>query len=165
LHNGDTLQAEEVLADAVERYRADERIVLQLVDQLVEKERPEEALYYLDIAISIHPDNHHFPWTRGLIHEKMGNYDKAIADLIRASEMATEEAGIFYSLGICYYNMGVAITEASRKMTDQQQYLEAREEATRQYEMAIRQLEKVVELDPGHAAAHVKLTQLYQYLQ
>jgi len=165
LHSGDTTQAERVLADAVEKYRADEQIVLQLVDRLVEQERLEEAVHFLDRAIAIHPDNYHFPWTRGLVNEKMGNYEQAIADLAHAGEMAPDEAGILYSLGICYYNVGVAITENSRNLTNQHQYQEAREEATRQYEMAIQQLEKAVELDPGHSDAHVKLTQLYQYLQ
>ena len=165
LNIGDTLQAEGVLAESVDRYQADEAIVLQLVDQLVRQGRMEDAVRYLDIANLQRPSNYHFPWTRGLIYEKMGEYEKAIADLTHASELAPEEAGIHYSLGICYYNVGVAITEDSRKMTNQQQYQESREEARRQYELAIQQLEKVVEIDPGHPDAHVKLTQLYQHLQ
>lgn len=165
LHHGDTIQAEEVLVDAVGRYQADEGIVLQLVNRLVTEGRMEDAVKYLDVAIAQHPDNYHFPWTRGLIHEKMGQYDEAIADLTLAGDLDQEEAGIYYSLAICYYNMGVAITEASRKVADQQEYQETREEASKQYEMAIQYLEKVVEIDPGHADAHVKLSQLYRHLQ
>jgi tetratricopeptide (TPR) repeat protein len=164
LQEGDTLRAEEVLADAVERYLADEGIVLQLVDLLAGLGKMEEAVQYLDRAMALHPENYHFPWTRGLLFEKMGRYEEAIADLALASELAPEEAGIHYSLGICYYNVGVAITEASRSMASQQQYQESREEANRQFRMAIEQLEKTKELDPGHADANSKLMQLYQYL-
>jgi len=164
INAGDTLEAEGVLADAVERYHADEEIVLQLVDRLAERDRLDEAVQYLDRAISLHPANFNFYWTRGLLNEKTGHYEEAISDLSRASEIAPDQAGIHYSLGICYYNMGVAITEDSRSITNQQQYTEAREEAGRQFRLAIEQLEKARKLDPGHADARTKLSQLYQYL-
>lgn len=165
LHHGDTLTAEEVLTEAVDRYKSDQEIVLQLTDLMVSSERIEEAVALLDTAAHRHPDNALFPWTRGLVLEKSEKYEAAINSLELALELAPDEAGIHYGLGICYFNMGVSDEERARLISDNRTYMEVMEDARSHFMRAVKYLEEARELDPGHPGIHSRLNLLYQHLQ
>jgi tetratricopeptide (TPR) repeat protein len=165
IYNGDSIQAEEVLFGAVERYRSEEILVLQLVDLLVATNRLEKAIEVLDSAQAVHSGNPYFPWTKGLIYERLGMFENAIASLKQAGELDPGDPGIHYSLGICHYNMGVQINERALAISDNRRYKELREEARDQFTKAVIYLEKARELDPGHAAVNSKLSLLYKHLQ
>ena len=51
----------------------------------------ENALTYLEVAIRLRPDEHQFYFLRGLVHERMGEYDLAARDY-RAARDAAEKA-------------------------------------------------------------------------
>ena len=165
LHQGDSLMAEKVLKEGVGRYTGDEEIVLQLTDLLVADNRVEEAVEVLDSAAAMHPDSAVFPWTRGLVLEESERYDEAILSLKQALELAPEEAGIHYSLGICYYNLGVSDEERARMITDNRAYMEVMEVARKNFLEAVKYLEQARKLDPGHSRTNSRLNVLYQHLQ
>jgi tetratricopeptide (TPR) repeat protein len=165
IQQGDSLEAEKVLYDAVEDYEDDQELVLQLSDFLVREERMEEAIEVLDNACLGHPENPLFPWTRGLIYEKLGMYQEAIHSLNLALQESPEEAGINYGLGICYYNLGVSSEEKALVITDREQYQTVREEARRQFMQAVDYLEKTRELDPEFPDVASRLVLLEHHLQ
>ncbi len=165
VNNGDSLLAEQVLFDAEERYKSEETIVLQLVDLLVGTGRAEQAVAILDTASSRRPENYHFPWTRGLVFQRLKLYDQAIVSLSQASTLAPGEVGIYYNLGICYYNIGVSINESARQIKSNLEYKSARREAMEQFREAVKWLEKAFELDPADQQTISKLYQLYYRLQ
>lgn len=165
VNNGDSLLAEQVLFDAEERYKSEETIVLQLVDLLVGTGRAEQAVVILDTASSRRPENYHFPWTRGLVFQRLKLYDQAIVSLSQASTLAPGEVGIYYNLGICYYNIGVSINESARQIKSNLEYKSARREAMEQFREAVKWLEKAFELDPADQQTISKLYQLYYRLQ
>lgn len=165
VNNGDSLLAEQVLFDAEERYKSEETIVLQLVDLLVGTGRAEQAVAILDTASSRRPENYHFPWTRGLVFQRLKLYDQAIVSLSQASTLAPGEVGIYYNLGICYYNIGVSINESARQIMSNLEYKSARREAMEQFREAVKWLEKAFELDPADQQTISKLNQLYYRLQ
>ncbi len=165
INNGDSQQAEKVLLEAVEQYNSDETIVLQLIDLLVESGRMEQAVTTLDTASVRHPDNYHFPWTRGLVYQRLNLYDEAIESLLMASELAPRELGIYYNLGICYYNQGVEINELAQQISNNADYQATRIRALDQFREAVKWFEKAHDLDPGEQQTNAKLYQLYYWLQ
>lgn len=165
LETGDSLMAEEVLADGVDRYDHDQTIVLELVDFLMNSHRTQDAVRLLDSAMVSKPENAVFPWTCGLVHQKTGEYDKAIRLLTKASELDPAEPMILYHLGISHYNIGVAINENARHIRNNAAYQSERDRARASFTEAIQWLEKAHEMDPGHKPTIEKLYQLYYHLQ
>ncbi|MGW8314707.1 MAG: tetratricopeptide repeat protein [Bacteroidales bacterium] len=165
LQHGDSLLAEEVLSEGVNRYHGDDEIVLQLTDLLVSENRMEEAVAVLDSASAMHPDNAVFPWTRGLVLEESDRHAEAITSLKQALELAPEEAGIYYGLGICFYNLGVSDEEKARYISDNRVYRAVMAEARKNFLVAVEYLEQARELDPEHPKVNSRLNLLYQHLQ
>jgi len=157
----DSIAGEMVLKDGIENYDYDRTIVLQLVDLYVASERWEEAFALMDSSIIHKPENHYFPWTRGLLFQNREMYEAAIADLIQASSLAPEEVDIFYNLGICYYNMGVELNGSARHIFNNAQYRAVRAEAKANYYEAVFWFEKAYEANPLHQPTIRKLYQLY----
>ena len=163
--NGDSLLGEEVLIEGVERYNSDENIVLQLVDLLVTTGRIESAILILDSAAVRMPENYVFPWTLGMVHQRMGLNEVAIGNFLTASDLAPGKVRIYYNLGICYYNTGVEISESARHIRNKVEYQAARMQAKASFQDAVRWLEKAYESDPGDQQTISKLYQLYYRLQ
>ena len=163
--SGDSASAENVLMEGVEQYNYNQEIVLELVDLFVGNSRVEEAITLLNSAVEQDPENHLFPWTRGLLHLQQEEYERGIKDLTLANEMQPAEALITYNLGIGYYNMGVEISEASRHIRNNSEYQKARQDARNNFQQAVVWLEKAYESDPGHQPTISKLQQLYHRLQ
>lgn len=163
--NGDSLSAEEVLIESIGRYDSNETIVLQLVDLFVTTGRTDRAIEVLDSAIERHPQNYLFHWTRGMVYQKKSMYDQAIENFLRASELAPSQTGIYYNLGISYYNIGVEINENARHLSNNREYQAARERAMASFQDAVKWLEKAFESDPGDRKTITRLHQLYQRLQ
>jgi len=165
IHNGDSLIGEEVLMEGVERYKSEEGIVLQLVDLLVESSRMDQSIEILDTAFSRRPANYLFPWTRGLVYQRMERYDDAIESLLTARTLAPGEVGIYYNLGVCYFNMGVDVNESARFIKNITEYQAASRKAGEEFQEAVRWLEKAYEMDPADQQTISKLYQLYHRLQ
>ncbi len=165
VNNGDSTTAEQVLFDGEDKYKSEESIVLQLVDLLVNTQRLPLAIEILDRAASRRPENYHFPWTRGLVYQRMKLYDEAIASLLQASLLGPGEIGIYYNLGICYYNIGVNINESARQIKNSLEYQSAHKKSMDQFSEAVNWLEKAYALDPSDQQTISKLYQLYHRLQ
>ena len=162
---GDSVTAEGVLVEGVERYEFDQVIVLQLVDLLVTTNRWDQARELLDNAIGSKPEVFYFPWTRGLLYQQRDMYKEAITDFKTSSNLAPSEARIYYNLGISYYNIGVEINESARHMKNNTEYQAARLEARSSFQAAVEWLEKAYETDPGYQPTISKLYQLYHRLE
>ncbi len=165
LASGDSISGEIVLKEGVEKYDYNQSIVLQLVDLYVASSRWKEAFVLIDSSIMHQPENHYFPWTRGLLHQNQEQYEPAIEDLLHASKLAPEEITIFYNLGICYYNMGVEIDKKALRIRNNMEYHSVRAEARINFEEAVVWFEKAYEANPVHQPTIEKLYQLYSRLE
>ncbi len=161
---GDSVSGEIVLKEGVRKYEYNQTIVLQLVDLYVGSSRWVEAFVLMDSAIVHQPDNHYFPWTRGLLYQNLEQYELAIEDLLYASKLDPEEITIYYNLGICYYNMGVEIDKKALQIRSNMEYRAIRAEAKISFEKAVVWFEKAYEANPKHQATILKLYQLYSRL-
>jgi len=161
----DSLAGEHVLKDGVEKYDYDRTIVLQLVDLYVDAGRWEEAISLMDSSIVHKPDNHYFPWTRGLLYQNREMYEPAIRDLILASKLAPDEEDILYNLGICYFNMGVELNESALRIHNNAEYRSVRSEALANFNEAVKWFEKAHQNNPTNQDTIRKLYQLYSRLE
>jgi len=161
----DSLAGEHVLKDGVEKYNYDRTIVLQLTDLYVEAGRWEDAIALMDSSVLHKPENHFFPWTRGLLYQNREMYEPAISDVGLASELAPDEVDILYNLGVCYYNMGVELNESALRIRNNSQYKAVRAEALSNFDEAVKWFEKAHRADPQHQATIQKLYQLYSRME
>lgn len=161
----DSLAGENILRDGVKKYDYDRTIVMQLVDLYVDAGKWEEAILLMDSSIIHKPENHYFPWTRGLLYQNREMYEPAIADLKLASELAPEEVEILYNLGVCYYNMGVELNESALRIRSNSKYRAVRAKALSNFKEAVTWFEKAHQASPEDQDTIRKLYQLYSRLE
>lgn len=166
LHNGDTLLAENVLMEGLKLYDYEETVTMYLVNWLNQTKQKEQAIAILDKAISSHPGNFRFYWARGLVYSEMGKYMQAITSLKEATELCEEAPPeLYYQVGVSYYNIGIDLREAALLISENDEYMLAREKYLAQFREAVKWLELSYELDPGNESTINRLYQLYYQLQ
>ena len=165
MESGDSIRAEEVLQDGIERYSHDVDIVLQLVDLLAETNRTDLAIALLDSEAAMNPGNYVFPWTKGLLKQRINAYLDAIECYKAASLINKEEVMIYFNMGICYYNIGVELDETARSTKSNIQYRDVKAKAQVAFKEAVTWLEKAHEMKPSHQQTTEKLYDLYNRLR
>jgi tetratricopeptide (TPR) repeat protein len=164
LETEDTLSAEQLLTEDIDRYEDNEDLVMLLAELLYEKNEIEKAVGVLDTAFTKEPDNHIFPYTIGLIYQKTEQYRKAIAAYKMAVDLAPEEVKIHTNIGTCYYNTGVEIQKNARTISNNRIFLEEKKKSESEFSSAIKWLEEAYELDPDNQVVIEKLYALYKVL-
>ncbi len=160
----DTLAAEQLLTEDINRYEDNESLVMLLADLLYEKDEIDKSVAVLDTAFTKNPDNYIFPYTIGLIYQKNEQYRRAIAAYKMAVDLAPEEVKIYTNIGTCYYNTGVEIQEKARTITHNRMFLEEQRKSESEFRSAIKWLEKAHEKDPDNQVVIEKLYALYKVL-
>ena len=160
----DTVSAERVLVEGIDRYNDDEDLVLLLVDLLYKTNNAERAVTKLDSVFSRNPSRYIFPYTKGLVYQKTGKYQNAIDAYDDAIKLTQDEFNIYTNLGTCYYNIGVEIEENARTITNNSAFLEEKTKAAAAFESAVSCLEKAHEKNPKDQKVIAKLYQLYKVL-
>lgn len=165
LAKADTIQAENVMADAINAFPEDETLVLLLADLYVNKGTPQAALGLLNEAIQRQPDNYIFFNSKGLIYQKQANHHEAIAAYLEAHRIAPDNIMVFINLATCYYNIGVEIERNSLSLTSISQVMIERERSGRAFQSAISWLDMAYEAGPTNQQTLLKLLDLYRALR
>ncbi len=165
LNSGDTLRSEKVIMEALEIYEYEESLLMYLVNYLSKDNRTARAIEILDRAIEVCPENFRFFWARGLVYQKMGLNDKAIENFLLATEFSSEEAELYYHLGVSYSNIGIELRESALRINENNIYMELREQYLDKFREAVKWLERSYKLDPHKKETVSALSQLYSQLQ
>jgi tetratricopeptide (TPR) repeat protein len=165
LNSGDTLRSEEVIIEGLEMYHYDESLLMYLINYLSKDNRNASAIEILDRAIETCPENFRFLWARGLVYQKMEINDKAIENFLLAAEHSSDEAELYYHLGVSYSNIGIELRESARRITKNNIYKEVREQYLDKFREAVKWLERSYKLDPHKKETASALSQLYSQLQ
>lgn len=160
LEKGDTIAAQEVLMDGIEKYEDNEDLYLLLVDLNYEQGNIEQALEILDKGASRDPENHLFHYIKGLIFQKTEQYIEAIDAYMQAVDRETEEVMIYTNIATCYYNIGVEIDENTRLLNNNSQVIEEKARSKAAFESATFWLGKAEELNTGNQGDIIRLHQL-----
>ena len=99
---------------------------LQLAAQQVEQNQEEKALPYLDTVIYKQPYNKEALFLRGRIYSNLHEYQHALTDYLRLTEIDPENKEATYSLGVVRYQMG----QYNMAITDFQKCLKAASQPT-----------------------------------
>ena len=162
---GDTVSAGKVLMEGVERYEDNEDLVLLLVDLQVQTQDADMALDIISKASSKNPDDYIYPYTKGLIYQKMMQYRKAISAYDEALVLDPQNLKIYSNISACFYNIGVEIEENARSITNNRVFLEEKAKSSQAFKTAVDWLEKAHEKNPEDQKVATKLYELYKLLQ
>ena len=164
IEKSDTTSAEEILVKGIEQYEDNKDLVLLLVDLLFQKDDTARAIGILDSAFIKSPSKYIYPYTKGLVYQKMENYQKAIDAYKEAITLAPDELNIFKQMGLCYYNIGVAIEENARKIKNNKIFREEKAKSNSAFKSALSIFEEAYEKNPDDQMVITKLYQLYKFL-
>jgi tetratricopeptide (TPR) repeat protein len=125
LNKEDSLTALETLVEGARKYSADIGLMNQLIQLLVDLDRRDEAIKYIDKAIETN-DNVNYYLVKGDLYNKDGNEENAIRLYEQAIQQEPENVMALYNLGVVYYNRGVKQVELANQVpiNDQAAYKE-----------------------------------------
>lgn len=161
---GDTLQAKTILLDGIERYEENEDLVLILTDLYLNSNETDAADKLLVSAMENNPKNAVFPYTRGLVLQKIKNFEEAIASYQKAIELDPDNVRAYTNIGNSYYNMGVNINENARQISSISLYRKEKEKASQHFTSAVEWFEKAHNRNPEDEKIISRLQELYLFL-
>ncbi len=162
--HGDTLEARRVLQEGIEKYDDNEELALLLVDLNFAGNLVGESLDILDHKSKVYPSNYQFPYTRGLIHQKTGNYEEALVAYWESLELKPDKPLIYAHIATCFYNIGIEIEEQARTINRSAQVQDKRDRSTAALESATTWLNKALELEKQDPEALVIIRELSSLL-
>lgn len=165
LKTGDLPTAEKILRDGVSFYDHDETMVLLLSDFLFDSGDNYGALQILQDALKKQPLNPQFHYTRGLIHQKMEQYDVAIEAYNEVVKISPENAMAHLNIATCYYNRGVEMEETARSLTNNTAVKEERARSKEAFQEAVKWLDNANQQDPDDETVIARIYELYTLLR
>ncbi len=164
ISNGDTLKAEKALRKGIEKYENNEDLVLLLSDHLFQKDEKEDALEVLNSAMKRDSLAYIFPYTKGLIYQKAGQYPEAIEAYEKAVVLEPDHLMAYVHIATSYFNIGVEIEEEARKLTLSSEVNQAKHETQAAFEAAAHWLDKAYEREPSGQITIMEMFDLYMAL-
>ncbi len=165
LQQGDTLEAKKVLERGIEKYDDNESLILLLVDLHFAQGNVEQSLDILEQKSELHPSTYKIPYTKGLILQKSGKFNEAIAAYEESLALETKEAIIYAQIATCYYNIGVEIEENARTIDLNSLVAMERKHSTVALESALNWLNKALELESSDTDALAIIHELSALLE
>ncbi len=160
LQQGDTIEAKRVLEQGINKYEDNEDLILLLVDLNFEQGQVEQSLEILGHKSSVYPNNYQFPYTKGLILQKTGNYQEAIEAYEESLELEPEKPIIYAHVATCYFNIGIEIEEYARTLEQNRLVIRERERSTAALESATEWLNKALDREPQDPEALAIISEL-----
>jgi len=120
LSKKDTTGALEIMQQGLNDYPGNSAILVQLINIYEKGNRLEDAMKFLNLAISNEPNNESFYLFRGILFDRMKNPEEAIKSYLKAIELKPGNFDAFFNLGIVYYNLGVIQIDAANAVPSNQ---------------------------------------------
>lgn len=160
----DMAKAKQALITGITKYPGNTRIVDGLMGLYAETgDDPNEIIPYVAAAIKNDPNNADLYAGMGHIYNKMGNTDASIEQFQKALNLAPEDFGNNFNLGLMLIKKGEVMAEAARNATttSQAEYNKMIDELNKTYAAALVPLEKAHALDPKDASSVEFLKNIY----
>lgn len=164
LAQGDSVSAENSLAEGVVLYAYNKDLVLLYADMLYHKKEFKEAVLVLDSAAIKDSANAVFFYTKGLLYQKLDQYKKAIKAYQQSVNVNPDKIETYTNIAVCYYNMAVEIEEKARDISNMNMYRAEKVKSDTARESAIVWYKKAYEKDPGNQYILEQLNKLNQFL-
>lgn len=164
---GDTLSSLNTLKKGFEDYPTNETLLVELINFYISKDKADDALNYIDLAIKENPGNASYWTAKGSMYERIGQPENAIECYKKGLDVDSTLFTPYYNLSVIYYNRGVeAINAASLIPPSQNDKFEAEmEKAKEHFRTSLPYIEKAYELDSTEIAIMESLKTIYYRLQ
>lgn len=163
----DTLGALEVLKEGFTKYPTDNGVLTSMIQIYLDMNKTEDAMKYLELAISQDTNNPTYYFAQGTLYEKLGNEEKAIETYEKAIAADSESFNAQYNLGALYYNKGVKQIEIANAVppNENEKYETELKKADVWFEKALPFMEKCQSLQAGDSMTLESLKNLYYRLK
>ena len=154
---GDTTTAMKVLGDARVAFPNDQRLLTEEINYYLSRGNAAEAEKLLGLAIEKDPTNHLLPYAAGTVYEDLGKREEAIAAYKKAIELKADYWEAYFNLGALYNNAGKALIDKANAEKDTKKYDAINKLAEIEFNFALPNLEKALELAPADSQDVVPL--------
>lgn len=167
LSKKDTVGALEAMQQGLKEYPGNSAILVQLINIYEKGNRLEEAMKYLNLAISKEPNNESFYLFQGILFDRMNNPEEAIKSYQKAIELKSNNFDALFNLGVVYYNLGVKQIDVANSVPSNQteKYETEKAKADLEFKKALPYLEKAHELKAEDRSLLEALKNVYYRLQ
>ncbi len=167
LSKKDTAGALAALQQGLKVYPGNSAILVQLINIYEKGNRLDEAMKYLDLAISKEPNNESFYLFRGILFDRMKRPEEAIKSYLKSIELKPGNFDALFNLGIVYYNLGVNQIDVANSLPSNQaeKYEAEKGKADLEFKKALPYLEKAQELKAEDKSLLEALKNVYYRLQ
>lgn len=163
----DTVNALQVLQDGLKEYGDNGSLLVEVINIYLNANKVDDAMKYLDIAISQDPKNSSYYFAQGTLYDKLQKTDEATASYLKAIEYKEDYFDAYYNLGALYYNKGVKQVDVANSIPSNQpeKYEEEKNKADVEFQKAIPYMEKAHEINPTDKFTMESLKTLYYRLK
>ncbi|SHE37107.1 Tetratricopeptide repeat-containing protein [Mariniphaga anaerophila] len=163
----DTLGALTALQEGFEKYPEDNTVLTSMIQIYLDMNKTEDAMKYLDMAISQDPTNSTYYFAQGTLFEKLEKESEAIEAYKNAIENDKTSFNAYYNLGALYYNKGVKQIEVANAVptSDNEKYEAELKKADEWFSKALPYMEKCHELKADDNMTMESLKNLYYRLK
>ncbi|MDR2928393.1 MAG: tetratricopeptide repeat protein [Cytophagaceae bacterium] len=162
----DTVNMIANLQKGSEVYPQDDRIIINLINLYLKTGQYEDALRYLDTAITKDPQNATFYFARGFLHENRKKFDEAEVEYKKAIELQGDYYEPLISLGVIYFNRGADKTqEIQDPKISAADYEAGIAQSNEFFKQALPYVERAEKVKPNEEVVLESLKSLYYRLQ
>lgn len=167
LEKGDTLNYLNALKKGFEKYPNDEPLLVELINFYISRGKSEDAIKYIDLAISEKPTNATLYTAKGSMLEKMGRPDEAINMYKDAIKVDTSLFTPYYNISVIHFNRGVEVINSAIQLPPSQSEKYEAEilKANEHFRQSLPYIEKAYSIDSSEIAILESLKTIYYRLQ
>ncbi len=165
--NGDTLQSLTTLKEGFQKFPNDEVMLVEIINFYISKNKSDEAIKYIDMAIKEKPENSSLYTAKGAMLEKLGDPDGAIEMYKESIKVDSTQFTPYYNLSVIHYNRGVEVINSAGQIPPSQsdKYNAEMEKAKNHFRISLPYVEKAYSIDSSEVAIMESLRTIYYRLQ
>ncbi len=145
---GDSAAAKQTMMEGRTKFPNDQKLLTEELNGYLQSGKSAEAEKLLAIAIEKDPTNHLLHYASGTIFEDLGKRDMAIAAYKKSIEIKPDFWEAYFNLGAIYNNSAKALREKADAEKDMKKYEAGKKIADAEFNLALPNLEKALELAP-----------------
>ncbi len=163
----DTVGALQVLQEGLKEYGENGALLVEVINIYLNANKVDDAMKYLEIAISKDPKNSSYYFAQGTLYDKLLKTEEATNSYLKAIEYKEDYFDAYYNLGALYYNKGVKQVDVANAVPSNQpeKYEEEKNKADIEFKKAIPYMEKAHEINPTDKFTMESLKTLYYRLK
>ena len=146
--SGDSAAAKQTLMEGRTKFPNDQKLLTEELNSYLQAGKSAEAEKLLAIAIEKDPTNHLLHYASGTIFEDLGKREQAIAAYKKSIEIKPEFWEGYFNLGAIYNNEAKRLQDIANNEKDNKKYETGKKLAEAQFNLALPNLEKALDLAP-----------------